>query len=348
MATNNNGNLLDSSGNVAVDFVWGNFPMQPNDDRNNSDWDTPVTTSVVAANASENNGWSGYSVYPAVRLNPGTTTKSFNNVGGTTLVGSNHAVAEAGYAGYPSFVGSGAKYRITAASSDGTTVTYTAQNSLKGGETVTITGLTTGAFNLSSVTVAYADALKFTVTDSATGAAVTGAVGYATDVTNAAAEDGAYVNGVAYIKVPSVLGVATATAQDTLRDAGYENANITTATAATNAKVQISRTDVTATTSANIYTSNAITTFPAGTKVEIFTGGASVPASLVGTWTVTGGTSSYITIAGSGWTVANTTGLTATVLAGKGATIKSQSTAGGAASVLTTATITITPWATAF
>jgi hypothetical protein len=33
MATNNNGNLIDSAGNVAVDFVWGNLPLQPNDDR---------------------------------------------------------------------------------------------------------------------------------------------------------------------------------------------------------------------------------------------------------------------------------------------------------------------------
>ena len=33
MATNNNGNLLDSAGEVAIDFVWGNFPIQPNDAR---------------------------------------------------------------------------------------------------------------------------------------------------------------------------------------------------------------------------------------------------------------------------------------------------------------------------
>ena len=31
MATNNNGNLLDDAGNVVVDFVWGNMPMQPNE-----------------------------------------------------------------------------------------------------------------------------------------------------------------------------------------------------------------------------------------------------------------------------------------------------------------------------
>jgi hypothetical protein len=36
MAVNNVGNLLDTSGQVAVDFVWGNLPMQPNDDRPNA------------------------------------------------------------------------------------------------------------------------------------------------------------------------------------------------------------------------------------------------------------------------------------------------------------------------
>jgi hypothetical protein len=90
MALNNDGNLLDSSGNVVVDFVWGPFPMQPNDERNVSDWATPVTTEVVANNASENKSWSGYSVHPSVRLNP-------------TL--GNHAVVEAKYAGFPSFTG---------------------------------------------------------------------------------------------------------------------------------------------------------------------------------------------------------------------------------------------------
>ena len=33
MATNQDGHLLDTAGNVAVDFVWGNFPLQPNDIR---------------------------------------------------------------------------------------------------------------------------------------------------------------------------------------------------------------------------------------------------------------------------------------------------------------------------
>ena len=33
MAVNENGTLLDDAGRVAVDFVWGNIPLQPNDVR---------------------------------------------------------------------------------------------------------------------------------------------------------------------------------------------------------------------------------------------------------------------------------------------------------------------------
>ena len=53
--TNNVGNRTDSAGNVAPDFVWGNFPMQPNDERTDG---TAVAT--VAANASQNYNWNGY------------------------------------------------------------------------------------------------------------------------------------------------------------------------------------------------------------------------------------------------------------------------------------------------
>jgi hypothetical protein len=96
MATNNNGNLLDTAGNVFVDFAWGNFPMQPNDERTTSaDYTTAPSTAVVAANATGNYGWSGYTVYPSSRLNP-------------TL--SNHNVAEAKYAGFPDFASGDGAY----------------------------------------------------------------------------------------------------------------------------------------------------------------------------------------------------------------------------------------------
>lgn len=59
MAVNNNGNLLDSAGNVAVDFVWGNFPLQPNDQRPDTNrLDFALDNHVIAQV-----GWNGYPQY---------------------------------------------------------------------------------------------------------------------------------------------------------------------------------------------------------------------------------------------------------------------------------------------
>jgi FtsZ-binding cell division protein ZapB len=68
---------------------------------------------------------------------------------------------------------------VTAASANGTTVTYTANNNFSAGQSVSITGLSTTAFNLQNVNIASANTTQFTVTSSATGAAVTGASGSA-------------------------------------------------------------------------------------------------------------------------------------------------------------------------
>ena len=69
--------------------------------------------------------------------------------------------------------------KVTAASSNGTTVTYTASNRFSAGQIVSITSLSTTAFNLSNVTIASATTQQFTVTNSATGTAVTNAAGSA-------------------------------------------------------------------------------------------------------------------------------------------------------------------------
>jgi hypothetical protein len=73
MATNNNGNLLDDAGEVAIDFVWGNFPIQPNDvrpDAASATLSTTVTTRVAGRldPAADNHivalsGWNGYPQY---------------------------------------------------------------------------------------------------------------------------------------------------------------------------------------------------------------------------------------------------------------------------------------------
>lgn len=59
MATNNNGNLVDDKGNVVVDFVWGNFPLQPNDDRVEPNLLNYTLDSHIIAES----GWGGYPLF---------------------------------------------------------------------------------------------------------------------------------------------------------------------------------------------------------------------------------------------------------------------------------------------
>jgi len=61
MATNQDGHLLDDKGNVAIDFVWGNFPLQPNDvrrDNGGSNLDYTLDSHNIAED-----GWNGYPQY---------------------------------------------------------------------------------------------------------------------------------------------------------------------------------------------------------------------------------------------------------------------------------------------
>ena len=307
----------DSSGQQAVDFVWGNFPMQPNDDR---------AAAVTPANIGGSTGdysWAATTRVAADRLDAALD---------------NHANAEAGWSGYPAFTPGAGNYIITAVSGNGTTVTYTAQNSLAAGDVVNITGLSTSAYNLSSATVATADALKFTVTNAANGGAITGQYGKVQSTTALTAADGV---GIGYINVPNVLGATTAVALDALKDAGYEAANITTASAATNAAGVVTAASRTAGSGVTTIT-DASHGYVTGNKVTI----TSVDATVNGTYTITKLTDNTYTVVTTATTVLALTGLTGSNVAVAG-TIKSQSTAAGTGSVATTATITITPWATA-
>jgi hypothetical protein len=61
MATNNDGHLLDSAGEVAIDFVWGNFPIQPNDvrpDTATGRLDPALDNHIIALS-----GWNGFPQY---------------------------------------------------------------------------------------------------------------------------------------------------------------------------------------------------------------------------------------------------------------------------------------------
>lgn len=61
MATNENGNLVDDKGNVVVDFVWGNFPLQPNDDREENGG--ALLNSALDNHSIAYQGYNGYPLY---------------------------------------------------------------------------------------------------------------------------------------------------------------------------------------------------------------------------------------------------------------------------------------------
>jgi len=148
--------------------------------------------------------------------------------------------------------------------------------------------------------------------------------------------------GAGYIIVASVLGLATALASRILVDDGLV---VTTASAATNTATQPTRINVTSTTVATVTIAGGTSTWAVGTKVTIATG-TGIPAALVGTWAVTGGSGSTLIIEGTGWTVADSGAITpGTKLTGATATIKAQSVAAGADNIAVGAAITITPWA---
>jgi hypothetical protein len=307
----------DTSGQQAVDFVWGNFPMQPNDDR---------AAAVTPANIGGSTGdysWSATTRVAAGRLDAAL---------------SNHAVAEAGWAGYPSYTPGTGKFNITQAAGNGTTIRYESFNFLAAGDTVNITGV--NGLNLSSATVATATRDYFTVTNSTVGNVININNGIVERSDALTAGDGA---GIGYIIVPSVVGRTTALALDALLDAGYESANITTATAATNAASTITAVSRTGTT-ATITSTGAGAKYPVGTKITVASL-VSPDTALNGTWTVTAvatDTVSFTTVTSG---ALSTTGLSVAGLTGVSGTIKTQSTAANAASVSTTATITITPFA---
>jgi hypothetical protein len=317
--TNNNGNLTDSAGKLQIDFVWGNLPKHPNDVRADG---TPTATETYGA--SQNGQWTTKSTIASARLNASL---------------GDHSDIEAEWANFPAYIEAAGNYMVTAASGNGTTVTYTSQNELAAGDVVNITGLTASAYNLSSATVASANKLQFTVTNSANAGLITGQwYGKVEKTTARSAADGA---GIPYIVVPNVLGATTAVALDTLKDAGYEAANITTATAATNAAGVVTAAARTAG-STTVTITDASHGFVTGNKVTI----SDVDASVNGTYTITKLTDNTFTVTTTATTVLALTEITGAVVAVAG-TIKAQSTAAGAASVASTATITITPWAAA-
>lgn len=198
---------LDTSGNVAVDYVWGNFPMQPDDARSGDGNPTVVS----AANAAQNVGWSGYSVIDSPVLTKTAITKNLNN-GITTVVGNNHSVAVDNWNGYPDYTPV-APYLDT-----------TDQAAIPN-----VVGLSESAANSALVAASF---VKGAVTTTGVGATVAND-GLVKTQTPAAATVSNLGTSVALVKylaptVPSVLGLTEAAANTALVAAGLVKGAVTT------------------------------------------------------------------------------------------------------------------------
>jgi hypothetical protein len=91
-----NGDPILVNGNVAVDYVWGNFPIQPNDDR------TVGTTDIGGGD--QDRGWSVTHKYSSDVLQQTDYTTRFGNAtAGFDLKSKpdSHNMVTAGWAGYP-------------------------------------------------------------------------------------------------------------------------------------------------------------------------------------------------------------------------------------------------------
>ena len=144
-----------------------------------------------------------------------------------------------------------------------------------------------------------------------------------------------------YVRVPNVIGMTTADADDVMKDSGL---TVTTAAGASNVGKTITAAARTAG-SAVISLTCASHGFVAGNKVTVsdISGGDGVN----GAWTVLAVTSANVfTVTGTATTVQALTSL-AGVVSGVVGTIKSQSIAAGAATTAIGAAVTITPFAAA-
>jgi hypothetical protein len=169
MATNENGNLLDTAGNVAVDFVWGNFPLQPNDVREENGGellDADLDNHSIAYE-----GWSGFPLYtPNTAGAEGAGYIVVPSVIGQTTANATDILEDAGLVVTVGSAASQTAKTVTAISRTAGSTTVTATASSHGfpvGATVTISNTGSAAAN-GTYTVLTAASGSFTASGTAT------------------------------------------------------------------------------------------------------------------------------------------------------------------------------------
>lgn len=133
-----------TGGNIATDFVWGNFAMQPDDDR------TGTATQISTGDAAGDRGWGATTLVNSAALTKTAITKNLNN-GISQAVPNNHSVAVNNWNGYPDYtpvapyldtVDQAAVPNVVGMLEAAATTALTAAGFVKGAVTTTATGAT--------------------------------------------------------------------------------------------------------------------------------------------------------------------------------------------------------------
>ena len=161
MATNQNNRLVDDAGNVVVDFVWGNFPMQPNDVRAENGGGL-LDYTLDSHNIVED-GWNGYPLYTP--NDPGSQTAGTDYITVPNVLGTVATDAAA-------LLGDLELNTTVASAATNTPKTVTAVSRASGGVAVLTASGAGAAYPIGTkVTIASVDATvngTWTVVDSAT------------------------------------------------------------------------------------------------------------------------------------------------------------------------------------
>lgn len=172
MAVNANGHEIDDAGNVRIDHVWGNLPMQPNDDRA-TNLDVALDNHINAVS-----GWNGFPGYV-----PNTTGEDVAGptdyvlvpsvLGLTTSVATKN-LEDATLVVTAATAATNATSTITAVARTGSTATITSTGAgakYPVGTKVTVAGLVSPDTALNgtfTVTASATDSISYTTTTSGT------------------------------------------------------------------------------------------------------------------------------------------------------------------------------------
>lgn len=171
MAINNNGNLLDTAGEVAIDFVWGNFPIQPNDARPDTAagrLDPALDNHIIALS-----GWNGFPQY-----SPNTAGEDVlgatdyvlvPNVLNFTTALAQDAMKDASLVVTTASGATNNTVAVTqiARTSGSTTITFTSTNTFTAGEKVRVAATGEAALD-ADYTVVFSNGAMFTAAGTAT------------------------------------------------------------------------------------------------------------------------------------------------------------------------------------